>query len=117
MMNIHIKRAYEAPSPSDGQRFLVDRLWPRGVKRENLLLAGWLKEIAPSNKLREQFHHDQEHWSEFRQQYWRELDDKQDQLKPLIEAASSGPVTLVYAARDTERNNAVALRDYLNRKN
>ncbi|WP_269789536.1 DUF488 family protein [Stenotrophomonas sp. Iso1] len=111
-MNIHCKRAYEAASAADGQRFLVDRLWPRGVSRE-ALHATWLKEAAPSTGLRQWFDHRAERWEQFQQRYWQELATYPQHLKPLRDALDAGPVTLIYSARDTRYNQAVALRDYL----
>jgi uncharacterized protein YeaO (DUF488 family) len=112
---IKTKRAYDPPNADDGPRFLVDRLWPRGVKKEALELTGWLKEISPSDALRREFHHEAGKWDEFRRRYFEELDARQDDLKPIAEAARRGAVTLVYAARDEEHNNAVALKEYLER--
>ncbi len=111
-MPIHCKRAYEAATATDGQRFLVDRLWPRGVSRARLQ-AQWLKDVAPSNELRQWFDHRAERWDAFRQRYWRELAAQPRLLAPLRDALDAGPVTLVYGARDTLHNQAVALRDYL----
>ncbi len=111
-MDIHCKRAYEAAASSDGQRFLVDRLWPRGVSHE-ALQATWLKDVAPSDALRKWFDHQAERWPEFQQRYWHELAAQPQQLAPLRDALDEGPVTLVYGARDTEHNQAVALRAYL----
>lgn len=113
---IKTKRAYESPSPSDGTRFLVDRLWPRGVKKESLEIQDWLKAAAPSDDLRKQFHHDPERWEEFHRQYFQELDQNPDALKPLLDAARHGDVTLVYGARDETHNNAVALKEYLEKR-
>ncbi|SBV37398.1 conserved hypothetical protein [uncultured Stenotrophomonas sp.] len=111
-MIIHCKRAYEAASAEDGQRFLVDRLWPRGVSHEQLQ-AQWLKDVAPSTELRQWFDHRAERWDAFRQRYQKELAAQPQVLAPLRDALEAGPVTLVYGARDTEHNQAVALRDYL----
>lgn len=113
---IKTKRAYEQPSSSDGARYLVDRLWPRGVKRESLEIQDWLKEAAPSNDLRKQFHHDPQRWEEFCQRYFAELDSSPEAIKPLLEAAHRGDVTLVYGARDEEHNNAAALKAYLEKR-
>ena len=111
-MPIHCKRAYEPASDGDGQRFLVDRLWPRGVSRAQLQ-AQWLRDVAPSDALRQWFDHRAERWDAFRQRYWRELAAQPRLLAPLRDALDAGPVTLVYGARDTLHNQAVALRDYL----
>jgi uncharacterized protein YeaO (DUF488 family) len=113
---IHIKRVYEKPEKSDGAQFLVDRLWPRGVKKENLQVEGWLKEIAPSNDLRRWFGHDPERWEAFKERYFGELRDKSEELHPLRDAMKKGDVTLLYSARDKEHNNAAALKVYLKEK-
>lgn len=113
---IHIKRAYDDPEPDDGRRFLVDRLWPRGLKKEALELDGWVKEVAPSDELRQWFGHDPARWDDFQQRYAAELDEKPEQWQQLLEAAEEEDITLVYGARDEEHNNAVALRNYLQEK-
>ncbi len=113
---IQIKRAYEEATPEDGRRFLVDRLWPRGVKKEALLLDGWLKEVAPSTELRRWFGHEPERWAEFQQRYAAELDAQPESWQPLLEAARQGEITLLYAARDEVHNNAAVLRSYLEKK-
>jgi uncharacterized protein YeaO (DUF488 family) len=110
---IRVKRAYDAPTPEDGARFLVDRLWPRGIKKEVLAINGWLKEIAPSDELRRWFGHSADKWDEFQRRYFAELDEKPELLQPIQEATQRGNVTLVYSARDEEHNNAVALQAYL----
>lgn len=110
---IYLKRAYDEPKPDDGQRFLVDRLWPRGVKKEDLLLAGWFRDVAPSDELRLWFGHDPEKWPDFQESYRKELDENPDSWRPLLTAAREGDITLVYGARDTAHNNAVALKAYL----
>src|SRR5579862_7239931 len=106
------KRAYKEAAASDGSRYLVDRLWPRGAKKDSLRLVDWLKDVAPSDTLRRRFHHDPQKWAEFRRQYFAELEANPEAWQPLMEAARRGPVTLVYAAKDTEHNNAVALAEY-----
>ncbi len=110
---IRLKRAYEPAGREDGQRLLVERLWPRGVKKTSLRLDGWLKEVAPSPQLRRWFGHDPEKWREFQRRYERELDAKQEAWEPIRAAARHGRVTLVYSSHDTEHNNAVALKRYL----
>ena len=110
---IRLKRAYEEASPGDGRRFLVERLWPRGVRKADLRLDGWLKEVAPSPELRQWFGHDPEKWPEFKRRYFGELRAHGDALAPLRAALREGPVTLVYGAHDTEHNAAVALREYV----
>jgi len=102
---IQVKRVYERPAKSDGARFLVDRLWPRGVKKGALQVDGWVKEVVPSDALRRWFGHKPEKWTVFQKRYFAELDQKRE--------AWRGNVTLLFSARDAERNNAVALRDYL----
>ena len=110
---IRIKRVYEAAARTDGRRFLVDGLWPRGVKKESLRLDGWLKQVAPSGKLRKWFQHDPAKWTEFQKRYRAELRAGPESWRPLIEAARAGNITLLFNARDPERNNAVLLKRYL----
>ena len=112
-IKIQIKRAYEPAAPEDGERYLVDRLWPRGVNKDALHLAGWLKEVAPSDLLRRWFGHDPVRWSEFRRRYRGELKSKRAALQPLRDALKRGTVTLVYSAHDEEHNQAVVLREFL----
>jgi uncharacterized protein YeaO (DUF488 family) len=113
---IRLKRAYESPSKDDGKRYLVERLWPRGIKKEELPLEGWLKEVAPSTELRTWFSHDPGKWAEFRKRYFHELDKHAESWKLLLDAQKKGVVTLIYSSKDEEHNNAVALRDYLKEK-
>ncbi len=113
---IKVKRVYEPPSPADGARFLVERLWARGLTREALPLDGWLKDVAPSAELRRWFAHDPAKWSTFRRRYFAELDARPEAWRPLREAARRGTVTLLYSARDETHNSAVALKEYLARK-
>ena len=110
---IELKRAYDPPQAGDGARFLVDQLWPRGRKKEALKLEGWLKEVSPSASLRKWFGHDPEKWEQFQKRYFAELDKKPETWQSLAQAASRGKVTLLYGARDTEHNNAVALKTYV----
>lgn len=110
---IRIKRAYEDAVDSDGFRVLVDRLWPRGVKKEDARIDLWMKEIAPSTELREWFGHDPERWDEFRRRYRAELADHKDDLKVLRDKAGEGSLTLIFAAKDVDRNNAVVLKEAL----
>jgi uncharacterized protein YeaO (DUF488 family) len=110
---IRLKRAYDPVEEEDGARFLVDRLWPRGVKEGNLQLDGWLKDAAPSDDLRRWYGHQVDRWEEFKARYFSELDEIPESLEPIQEAAKRGSVTLVYGARDRAHNNAVALREYL----
>jgi uncharacterized protein YeaO (DUF488 family) len=110
---IKIKRVYEEPDPRDGQRLLVDRLWPRGLSKERARVDRWLKEIAPSDELRRRFGHDPEKWPEFRARYLAELEDQRPLLQELSALARKETVTLVYAAHDEEHNNAVVLKELL----
>ena len=110
---IRIKRVYETAAASDGRRFLVERLWPRGVKKEALSLTGWHREVAPSHELRKWFNHDPAKWKEFQRRYRAELDTKPETWQPLLEAAKAGNLTLLFSAHDTEHNNAIVLKDYL----
>ncbi len=112
---IALKRIYAPPDPADGYRVLVDRLWPRGLRRENAAIAAWLKELAPSNELRRWFQHEEARWQEFRTRYLAELaaPDKAAQLEDLRQRAKSGTVTLLYAARNETENNAIVLREVL----
>ena len=108
-----LRRVYDEPTEEDGTRFLVERLWPRGLTKSALAEATWLKEAAPSPELREWFHHDPQRWNEFRRRYFGELKRNKDFLSPILDAAHKGGVTLLYSSRDTEHNNAVALREFL----
>jgi uncharacterized protein YeaO (DUF488 family) len=115
-MSIVLKRAYEPAAQNDGYRVLVDRVWPRGVTKDALRIDAWLKELAPSAGLRQWFGHDPAKWAEFKQRYARELEARSEQLEELAERARRGRVTLIFGARDTERNNAVALKEQLERR-
>jgi len=110
---LKVKRVYEAVEKKDGVRFLVERLWPRGIKTEDLSMQAWLKDVAPSDSLRRWFGHDPLKWSEFQKRYRAELDGNPNAWKPILEAAKYADVTLLYSARDTEHNNAIALMLYL----
>ena len=116
MGEIRLKRAYDKPAKNDGRRVLVDRLWPRGVKKEALELDDWFKEVAPSDDLRRWFGHDPERWEEFRQRYSEELQSQQPLVDDLCSTARQGRLTLVFAASDEEHNNAVALKEYLQKQ-
>jgi uncharacterized protein YeaO (DUF488 family) len=109
---IQLKRVYDEPASSDGFRVLVDRLWPRGVRKSALQYDLWLKEAAPSPALRRWFAHDPHRWAEFRRRYRRELGTHPGVLKPLLDAAR-GNLTLLYAARDREHNEALVIKEYL----
>ena len=113
---IKLKRVYEAASADDGVRYLVERLWPRGIKKEALRMEAWLKEVAPSPALREWFAHDPKKWAEFQRRYAKELGANTAALRPLLESARRGDVTLLYSARDTEHNSALLLKNYLEKK-
>ena len=110
---LQLKRVYDEPTGQDGTRFLVERLWPRGVSKSALADAEWLKEVAPSSELREWFHHDPTRWNEFRRRYFAELKHHNNALSPILEAVHKGTVTLLYSSHDTEHNNAVALKEFL----
>lgn len=112
-MPVKIKRVYESPSSNDGYRILVDRLWPRGVSKEDARLDDWLKSVAPSDELRQWFHEDRSRWEEFRNRYLAELKAHRDELRPVAEKAQEEWVTLVYSSDDPEHNNAVVLKQYL----
>ena len=114
-LSVKVKRVYDDPSAEDGLRILVDRLWPRGLKKEAAKLDEWLKEIAPSNELRKWFGHDPDRWEEFKARYFHELDQQSEAIHKLKEKASSENVTLLFAAHDETYNNAVALKEYLER--
>ena len=107
------KRVYEPAEPGDGLRFLVDRLWPRGIKKEALEMKAWLKDVAPSPALRKWFSHDPAKWAEFQRRYRAELEAHPDAWQPILKAAKQGNVTLLYSARDTEHNSAVLLKEFL----
>src|SRR5688572_15687759 len=109
-----LKRAYEKAAPDDGIRFLVERLWPRGIKKSDLRIDAWLKDAAPSDSLRKWFAHDPKKWSEFQRRYFAELAGHPEACERIRSVGRHGRVTLVYSAHDTEHNNAVALRKYLN---
>lgn len=113
---ISIKRVYEASAESDGIRFLVDHLWPRGLKKKEANVRFWIKAVSPSNELRHWFGHEPAKWREFQSRYFAELDQKAETWQPLLKAAKEGDITLVFSARDEEHNNAVALKNYLDKK-
>ena len=113
---LKIKRVYESPEESDGTRFLVQRLWPRGMKKEDLKMEAWLKDVAPSTSLRRWFDHDPAKWEEFKKRYQAELEANPDAWKPILKALEGGDVTLLYSARDTEHNNALELQRFLEKQ-
>lgn len=113
---IQLKRVYDKRGPQDGARFLVERLWPRGIRKTDLHMDGWLKEVGPSDQLRKWFSHDPAKWTEFQHRYFKELDQRRDAWQPILDAAEHGTVTLLYSSHDTEHNNAVALKSFLDAK-
>ena len=113
---LKIKRVYETTRPEDGVRFLVERLWPRGIKKEDLKMKAWLKDVSPSPDLRRWYEHDVEKWKEFQKRYRKELKDNPEAWKPILDAAREGDVTLLYSARDTEHNIALVLKEFLEEK-
>lgn len=113
---IKVKRAYEPVSRADGVRFLVERLWPRGLSKETLHVDEWLKDAGPSTELRKWFNHEPAKWDVFRRKYARELETRPEVWQPIVSAARRGPVTLIYSSRDEQHNNAVALQEYLQAK-
>src|SRR5215475_2285067 len=112
---IKLKRAYEKPARDDGERILVERLWPRGLTKQGAKIDLWLKDVAPSAELRRWFGHDPDKWDEFRKRYQKELKDKDDLIKLLKRKAKAGAITLIYAARDEEHNSALVLKQFLRR--
>jgi uncharacterized protein YeaO (DUF488 family) len=115
-MTIRIKRVYEPAEPGDGERVLVDRLWPRGLSKEKLQLDAWLKDIAPSNELRKWFHHEGAEWTEFRKRYFKELEAQPELVQELRRKSEGHTLTLLYSSRNEEQNNASVLKEYLERK-
>jgi uncharacterized protein YeaO (DUF488 family) len=113
MKDIRTKRVYDPVEPEDGFRVLVDRLWPRGLTKAQVRAELWLKDIAPGTTLRKWFGHDRSKWDEFRRRYIEELTGAPEAVEILLDKAKTGRVTLLYAARDTECNHAVVLREYL----
>lgn len=112
---INIKRVYDKAEKTDGARLLVERLWPRGIKKESLQIESWLKDVGPTTELRKWFSHDPEKWDEFRRRYFAELQANRTAWQPILTAAKQGTVTLIYSSHDQEHNNAVALREFLKR--
>ena len=111
-----IKRVYDSPKSTDGIRFLVERLWPRGIKKEQLKMKAWLKEVSPSPDLRKWYSHDTSKWTEFQKRYQAELRNNPDAWQPILAVAEKGNVTLLYSARDTEHNSALGLKRFLEGK-
>lgn len=115
MSSIALKRAYEAPSRSDGCRILVERLWPRGLSKRDAAIDLWPKEAAPSTELRRWFNHEPSRWAEFKRRYFMELRTRHESVEPILERVRAGRVTFVFASREAKFNNAVALREYVER--
>ena len=113
---IQLKRVYDKREPHDGVRFLVERLWPRGVRKTDVHMDGWQKEVGPSDQLRKWFSHDPAKWTEFQHKYLAELEQRPEAWEPILSAAKRGTVTLLYSSHDTEHNNAVALKHFLEAK-
>lgn len=116
-MKLHLKRVYEPPAEDDGLRVLVDRLWPRGMKKEKAAVDIWLKDIAPSPALRKWFGHDPKKWTEFRHRYRTELSERKEVVEELRERGGKGRVTLLYGARDEVHNQAVVLKEFIEKEN
>lgn len=112
-MKLHLKRVYEPPADADGLRVLVDRLWPRGLTKAEAAVDLWLKEVAPSADLRKWFGHDPAKWAEFRRRYRAELDERADEIDQLRQCGGKGNVTLLYGAKDEKHNQAVVLKEYI----
>lgn len=113
---IQLMRAYDLPRSSNGVRYLVERLWPRGIKKSELRLDGWLRDVAPSTELRKWFSHDPAKWTEFQRRYFIELNSNTEAWEPILTAARHGKVMLVYSSHDGVHNNAVALKEYIEQK-
>lgn len=112
-MDIRTRRIYDEPSRSDGKRILVDRLWPRGVSKDEAELDLWVRDLAPSDELREWFHDHEDDWDTFRERYFAELEEREDAVEDLLDEIGDGRATLLYASKRTERNNATALKEFL----
>ena len=110
---VKIKRVYDPPSHDDGKRILIDRLWPRGLKKEDARIDEWIKELAPSTELRKWFGHDPEKWEGFKKRFFSEIHERQDLIDGIIDAARKGAVTLLYGSKEKRFNNATALKEYL----
>ncbi len=112
-MPIFLKRAYEKPSSEDGKRILVERLWPRGLKKEDVRIDEWLKDIAPSTELRKWYGHDPSRWTRFKERYWKELEGKDEILLRLLKESEERRVTFVFGSKEEKLNNAAALKEYI----
>jgi uncharacterized protein YeaO (DUF488 family) len=113
---IKIKRVYEKPLKDDGKRILIDRLWPRGLKKEDARIDEWIKEIAPSNELRKWFNHDPNRWDEFKNRFFAELRGERELIDGIIDMARKSRVTLLFGSKEERFNNAVALKEYLEKR-
>ena len=113
---IHLKRVYEDPGPHDGARFLVERLWPRGIRKTEIHMDSWQKDAGPSGELRKWFSHDPAKWTGFQRKYFAELEQRPEAWEPILQASKRGAVTLLYSSHDAEHNNAVALKRFLEAK-
>lgn len=112
-MDIRIKRAYEAADEQDGYRILVDRIWPRGISKEEARIDLWPKEIAPSKELRQWFEHDPDRWREFKERYFAELSQQEERIQELLDVVCNSRVSLIYGSKETRYNNAKALKEFL----
>ena len=110
---IKTRRIYDKPETDDGLRILVDRIWPRGLKKNGVKIDLWQKDIAPSSSTRKWFKHDQRKWNEFKRRYYNELKDKQEIVKLLLEKSKEGTITLLYSSKEEKYNNAIALKEFL----
>ena len=110
---VKTKRVYDDPAQDDGFRILVDRLWPRGLRKDEAAIDLWLKDVAPSDKLRKWFKHDRTKWDEFKRRYFKELGDREEAVDAVVDKASQGTVTLLFGAKDESRNNAAALQEFI----
>jgi uncharacterized protein YeaO (DUF488 family) len=110
---IQLKRAYDKPSSGDGYRILIDRIWPRGISKDELKIDEWLKDIAPSTDLRKWFGHEPVKWDDFKKRYFKELKQKKELTKKITEKMKNHNITFIYSAKDREHNNAVALKEYI----
>ncbi len=115
-MTISLKRVYTKPSTEDGKRILVERLWPRGLKKEDAKIDEWPKDVAPSTQLRKWYNHDPTKWTEFKKRYWKELEDKKETLSKLTKEAKQSKVTFVFSSKEEKLNNANALKEYIEAK-
>lgn len=112
-MTIFLKRVYEKPAAEDGKRILVERLWPRGLKKEEAKIDEWIKDVAPSTELRKWYSHDPAKWAEFKKRYWQELEAKKDVISKLAKESKQGQVTIVFGSKEEKLNSAAALKEYV----